>query len=504
MDKKVFFMLVIILIGGILLGTYADRLSNTGPIPCFSKKDDSGKDPQLLMSSFQDSFTSVVEHCRPSLVNISAVRMVEVPTPFHKFYFGDPLDEFFGGIFGRPKRKEFPEQETEEFKHEGTGSGFIVDPAGYILTNYHVIKGAEEIEVTTYDDKKYDALLIGRDAKTDLAVVKINSPGRFNALSMGDSDKVKIGSWVVAAGSPFGLQQTFTAGIVSAVRQDVHIENTTYRDMLQTDASINRGNSGGPLLDLTGSVIGINTAVFGPTGVFTGIGFAIPINQAKKILGELMEKGTVIRGWLGAAIMDVDDILKSSFGLNDTKGALVNMVLEGSPAESGGLKRGDVIISVDGKIIENSRELQDVVSSKKPGSEAVMEVVREGKTSILKIELGTMPVEDEAVPAEKKKKNKSGEIRCRGIGVTELTPDIREYYGITVPAGVIVTDIDPAGECFDSGLMVGDIIIGIDNIKLEKAGDFENALKKLNLKKGIVFDVIRNGRPMYLSYQKSR
>jgi len=449
------------------------------------------KDYEEIIKS-EKSHAELVEKVKPALVNISAVHVFKVQANPYRFFFGDPFEEFFG----YPNRRMEPE--IRKYRQEGTGSGFIIDPEGYVLTNYHVIRNAEEIKVTTYDDKTYEAEIVGTDPRTDISVIKIKSKKKFDALKMGDSDKTRVGDWVIAAGSPFGLNQTFTSGIISAVRQDIQIENRDYRNMFQTDASINRGNSGGPLVDMNGNVIGINTAIYAPTGVFSGVGFAIPINQAKAILNELIDKGHVVRGWLGVEIKNVDTAIKKSFNLDSAEGVLVNRVVEDSPAEKGGLQRGDVIVKFNGSAIRNASELQEKVMSQEPGTKVSIAVIRDGKEQELKVELGELP--DEV--SYKKDEDKKEESVWKGVKVSNVSPALKEKYNLKEAEGVLVVEIDPAKEGYETGLRVGDVIQEINSIEVRNVDDFNKAVKKINLKEGVVFDVIRNGRPLYISYYK--
>lgn len=513
MDKRGLITIIVILIGGILLGKHWDVFSirDKGKVLNMSslndKEESENRSPVIPGKSagyLQNSFADVVKKIKPSLVNISAVHIVEIQTPFYHFYFGDPFEDFFDDFFGRSKRRRIPKKETEKYRYEGTGSGFIVDPKGYVLTNYHVIKNADEIKITTYDDKKYTAKVVGKDPRTDLAVVKIKSFKKFNALKMGDSSTVEIGNWVIAAGSPFGLNQTYTAGIISAVRQNVHVENNVYMDMIQTDAAINKGNSGGPLVNMKGEVIGINTAIYAPTGVFSGVGFALPINPAKKVLYELIEKGRVVRGWLGIGIMNVDDAIKEQFGLKSAKGVLINRIFEDSQAQKGGLERGDIIVGFNDKKIKDVHALQELVSISKPGKKVKLTIIREGAEKILEIKLGEMPDE---FPADKKgaeEKKKKGESRWKGIGVSNITEITKEKYNLSLSVGVVVVEVDPGEEGYDIGLHIGDVIAEINKSKIGNVEDFDKAVKKVNLKIGVLFDIIRNGIPLYVSYQSSR
>jgi Do/DeqQ family serine protease len=490
MDKRGLLLVLMILSGGIWLSrNYKCPLSPDKT----SESEESLQIPPAL-DDLQDGFTSVVDKIRPSLVNISAVHIIEVKTPFYNFYFGNPFEEFFNDFFGQDPRKRRGDSDTEKFRYEGTGSGAIVDPGGYILTNYHVIKDADEIKVTTYDDKQYDAKVIGKDPKTDLAVVRIKSMRKFDALKMGDSENLRAGEWVIAAGSPFGLNQTYTAGIISALRQDVSIENINYRDMIQTDASINRGNSGGPLVNLRGEAIGINTAIYAPTGVFSGVGFAIPINLAKKILEELMEKGRVVRSWLGVEIYDVDHAIMKNFGLDKPSGVLVNRVIENSSAQAGGLMRGDIICSIDGKAVKNSRELQERVSSSKPGTNVKMTVVREGKKLDLTFKLQEMP---DTIPEDEGSGLDTPEGGYSWRGILFQPADYGEWNSYP-----LVSRIDPSSAGYEIGLQTGDIIRNINRQDVNNLDALRSVLDSVDLKNGVVFDLIREGKPMFLSYKE--
>ncbi|MFW6134318.1 MAG: Do family serine endopeptidase [Elusimicrobiota bacterium] len=513
MDKKTLIMVIVILLGGMLLGTY----SYIFEVPVKHEVSRSFEPPQNTViraaqysgeegrSSGLMSFSGVVKKIKSSLVNVSAVHIVEVQRPSYRFFFGDPFEDFFDEFFERRPRKREPE--TEKYRYEGTGSGFIVGPEGYILTNYHVIKDAKEIKVRTHDDKSYDAEIIGQDPRTDLAVVKIKSSRKFNALKMGNSDEVEIGDWVMAAGSPFGLKQTYTVGIISALRQNVRVEGANYENMIQTDAAINRGNSGGPLVDINGSIIGINTAIYAPTGVFSGVGFAIPINKAKNVLSELIEKGKVVRGWLGIEIKEVDEAVKKHFELKTDKGVLVNRVMEDSPAQKGGLKRGDVIVKFNGKEVEGVNELQNMVSSSEPGEKVKVTVIRQGKQETVTIKLGEMPekgyVSSKQEGKEEKQEKEEKTTRWLGIEVSEITGMVKERYNVSASEGVIVVQIDPTEKGYEIGLQVGDVIKELNKKEINNVEDFKKAVKDASLKDGVVFDIIRNGRPIYISFQKS-
>ena len=331
----------------------------------------------------QETFVKVSERLKPSVVNISTVKMLDYPQ--QEFYFGDPFEDFFQDFFNSPQEQKKQRNKSPYYKSEGGGTGVIIDPEGYILTNEHVIRGADEIKVTvTIDnnDKSYTGKIIGKDSRTDLAIVKITpaaTDGKFPAAPLGNSDKLRVGEIVLAIGSPFGLGQTVTNGIISAIRQSIVVENKEYRDFIQTDAPINRGNSGGPLCNIHGEIIGINTAIYAPTGVFSGIGFAIPINRAKEVLGDLISRGKVSRGWLGV------EILKAK------SGALINSVIKDSPADKAGLKSGDIIIEFNGSVTETVKDIQNMVSDTGPKKKVKVKFMRGGKVNTVDLVTGEMP-----------------------------------------------------------------------------------------------------------------
>lgn len=517
MDKKNLTILLLILAGGIVLSQYVEpphREESRQEVPfkdsslINTSNNKSTKTIQKEVITCPQSFADIIEKIEPALVNISAVHIIEIQSPFYQFYYGDPFEDFFDNFFGRSRRRETPKPEMRRERQEGTGSGFIVDADGYILTNQHVIRKAEELKVTTYDGQTYDAKLIGQDSRTDLAVIKIKSRRKFHPVMLGNSDEIKIGDWVLAAGSPFGLNQTFTAGIISALRQDVEVEQNRYRNILQTDAAINRGNSGGPLVNLEGEVVGINTAIYAPTGVFAGVGFAIPVNDARQVLTELIEKGHVVRGWLGVEISDVDGAIQRQFKLDTEKGVLVNRVIKNSPAGEGGLLRGDVINSLNGEEVEDTRALQQKVGSAKPGAKIKIGIVRKGEKKVIDITLGEMPDEFPEISSKEKEsaypEKESASAEWLGIKAANITPAVSERYNINQEKGVAVLDIDPASEGYEIGLRVGDIIVGLNNKEISNAEDFKSAGENASLKEGVVFDIIRRGRPLFISYQKAR
>lgn len=446
----------------------------------------------------QESFVNVVSSVKPAVVSVTTETTLkqEIATP--EFFFGDPFEEFFGAPNSRPQ----PQKKYYERKLQGEGSGVIINPKGYVLTNYHVIQGADEVTVVMSGekDKKYKAEVAGKDSITDLAILKIKSNDSFPSAELGDSDNLKIGEWVIAIGSPFGLEQTVTAGIVSASRQSLNIEGKQYTNMIQTDAAINRGNSGGPLINLRGEVIGINTAIYAPTGVFSGIGFATPINKAKEILEDLIERGHVSRGWLGVEIRDVDATIARQFGMKDVSGVLINKVVEDSPAGRGGLKRGDIIMSIDGLKIKDSAQLQKTIRDTKPGRNISVSIMRDGGQKKLSVKLTEM---DASGSAEKKEKDEKTKTDWLGVQVQNIDSELQQFYSIDrKEKGVIIIKIDAGKEGAALGLELGDLVKGINKQNIESVADFERAIKKVDLDEGVVFDIVRAGKPLYVTYSK--
>lgn len=400
------------------------------------------------------------------------------PEELFRYFFEGP------GAFGQmqpPHRRPSMSQ----------GSGFFIDEEGYILTNAHVVKGGDEITVSTTEQKEYQAELVGLDERTDVALLKIkknDSP----AAKIGDSDHVEVGNWVLAIGSPFGFDYTATKGIVSAVSRS--LPDGTYVPFIQTDAAVNPGNSGGPLFNLKGEVIGINSQIYSKTGTFNGLAFAIPINTAMNIAEQLKTKGTVSRGWLGVAIQNVDQDLASSFGLDKPTGALISNVIEDSPAEKAGIKAGDIILRFDDKPIKKSSALPPIVGTVSAGTKVDVELLRQGKKKTLTVKIGEL---DEG--GNPSASNHSGQTaKNHGLHVAKLSPQQKQDYEID--SGVIVTAVSPESKAAEAGFRTGDIIVNIDNQKIASLRDFNKAIRSVNKKKPVAVLVIRQGRRLFLPF----
>jgi serine protease Do len=448
-------------------------------------------DPNVL--GLQESFARVAELVGPSVVSITATQDPSSADPYQS-YFGDPF-EFF--------RRFDPEGGGPPRPVQGMGSGVIVSPDGYVLTNEHVVHGAKTLKVTLLEpeERTFTGKVVGKDPRTDLAVVKISAKGPLPAVALGDSKKVRVGDWAIAVGSPFGLEQTLTVGVISAVRQSLSIEGREYSDLLQTDAAINRGNSGGPLINIRGEVIGINTAIYAPTGVFAGVGFAIPAHQAKGVMEQLIAKGRVIRGWMGVEIVGMNDVLARQFRVPDAGGVLVNHVLPDSPAQRAGLRRGDVVRSFDGHKIEDQEALIDRVGKTAPGRKVLVSVYRDGAPLDLPLVTEEMPAEDDDAGSPPQGGKPESRLGARWAAATASLAD---RWGFPADEkGVVVLRVEPGGAADEAGLSEGDLLVSVNKIKTPDLAAFRRALDKLDHKQGLLFDVNRRGRWLYLSYEEA-
>jgi len=411
---------------------------------------------QAHAKSAPESFADLAEKLLPTVVNISTTQVVERSGDTEEF------EELFKEFFER-RGQGVPQPPQSPRRASSLGSGFIIDSTGYIVTNNHVIAGADEISVRLYNDEVLTAKLIGSDDKTDLALLKVESEEPLPAAKWGDSGAVRVGDWVVAIGNPFGLGGTVTAGILSARQRDINAG--PYDDFLQTDASINRGNSGGPMFDVSGEVIGINTAIFSPSGGSIGIGFAIPSALARPVIDSLRQFGEVRRGWLGVRIQTVTEELAEGLRLPDESGALVASVTEGGPADKGGIEQGDVILEFDGRKVPDMRRLPRMVAETKIGRKVDVVIWRKGARKTVKIDLGQLDdtVLAAAPATEQPAVSPDGAVRELGLSLSAITPKLREEFGLDETAsGVVVTEVDERGSASEKGLRAGDLIVEVD------------------------------------------
>jgi serine protease Do len=391
------------------------------------------------------SFADLAARVAPAVVNIKVTSVEKT----------DFRDQLFGEEFPFPGfRMPFPQQ-PRPFRRQGTGSGFIIRKDGVILTNNHVIDNAQEITVTLTDKQQYKAKVLGRDPKTDVAVIKIEPKASLPVAALGNSHALRVGDWVMAIGNPFGLTNTVTTGIVSAKGRTIGAG--PYDDFIQTDASINPGNSGGPLFNMAGEVVGINTAIFSQGGGNIGIGFAIPIDLVKNLVPELETKGSVTRGWLGVSIQPVTPELARSFGLNKEEGALVGDVIAQGPAEKAGIKRGDVIVSYDGNKIDESSSLPSLVASTPVGKTIPVEVMRDGKTKTIDVTIRKLNDQTTAVSPKEEKSE-------WGLALQNIRPEERHQMNLTGNEGVLVQAVTPGSPAANAGVQAGDVILQVNQV----------------------------------------
>jgi len=416
------------------------------------------------------SFATLAEQVKPAVVSIAITGKTNVMAgmpgqgfKMPQFPEGTPFGEFFKHFYdgqrGMPGEDNGAEQEFQ-----AVGSGFVISEDGYVVTNNHVVENAEEINVVMQDGTQYEATIKGVDPKTDLALLKVKADKPLPYVELGDSDRAKVGEWVVAVGNPFGLGGTVTAGIVSARGRDIH--SGPFDDFIQIDAPINRGNSGGPLFDNQGRVIGVNTAIYSPTGGNVGIGFAIPSNMAKDIIADLKANGKVARGWLGVQIQPVTEEIAESLDLKEKHGALVAGVEPGSPAEHAGIKRGDVIVSMNGEKLDDFKDLPRLVAKAKAGNESTFEVERQGKTRNIEVKIGSMPSDDVKVALANDAKN--DDTPKLGVYLAELTPEARQRFRIDKDTeGVLVAGVQNGSPASKAGIRAGSVInmVGQDTVK---------------------------------------
>lgn len=438
-----------------------------------------------LLSRMSDAFASLVKKVEPAVVFVQVSKTLQGGqsgggmggNPFG--LFNDPMFQRFFGPQFQPRQRR-----PKKFKQMGQGSGFIITHDGYIMTNNHVVGEADEIDVKLTDGRKFTAKVIGTDPKSDVAVIKIHAEG-LPVVPLGDSEKLEVGEWVLAIGNPFGLAHTVTAGVVSAKGRS-HLGINDYEDFIQTDAAINPGNSGGPLINIRGEVVGMNTAIFSRNGGSMGIGFAIPVNMAKAVKDQLVRNGKVVRGWLGVIIQDIDDELAKSFDLKNSEGVLVAEVSPDSPADSGGLKQGDVILRLDGEVVSDVGDLRNKIALTSPGTNMTFEILRNGKKKTLRIKIGEQPNSRIVSKANHKLLGKLGLV------LQDLTPDLAQQFGYAEGQGVLVAEVEPGSPAASVGMRAGQLIEGANRVPVHDMKEFLEALKLSNNTGRVLFR-IRDG-----------
>lgn len=443
-----------------------------------------------FLNKMSNYLAEVTEVTRPSVVNISTTSTVTMKENQFGDLFNDPFfKRFFGGDdSGHPAV-------PKKYKSSALGSGVIVSKDGYILTNYHVIKDAEEIKVILYDKREFKGRVIGDDPQTDIAVIKVDAKD-LPAIKMGDSGKLKAGDVVIAIGNPFGLNQTVTMGIVSAVGR-ANIGISDYEDYIQTDAAINPGNSGGALVNANGELVGINSAIFSTSGGYMGVGFAIPSNMADSVAQSILKQGKVIRGWLGVTIQNLTPGLAKSFGIKGEKGALVSDVMKKGPADKAGLKRGDLIVEFDGKSVEDGTGLRNMVANEAPGKTAQIKLIRHGKAETLNLTIGELPAKMIA------KKTVEHNNVLKGVQVQELTPELKA--GLNIPAdveGVLVAGVSEESPSYGV-ISKNDVIEEMDRKPVKDLKDYEGIVSKIRPSDTVLLLLYRNGGYMYVTVKQS-
>ena len=462
-------------------------------IPQNMQAAETSSDYESLLKT-QNAFIDVAEKVSSAVVYIEVEKVIEqnlsmvAPSPFN-----DPFDLFNDEFFERFFRHQAPKDDTprnespkkRQYHQVGQGSGFIISEEGYILTNNHVVGDADRIRVKLSDGREFEAERIGTDPESDVGVIKIKGSD-LPTLKMGDSDSIRVGEWVIAVGNPFGLSRTVTSGIVSAKgRSNVGI--TEYEDFIQTDAAINPGNSGGPLVNLKGEVIGVNTAIFSRSGGYMGIGFAIPINMANSIYKQLIDTGSVKRGFLGIVIQDMTADLANSFGWDESKGILISDVTEDSPAEKAGLKQGDIITKLNGKPIKSSGAFRNQIAMLPPETKVSLTVIQNKKEKTISVTTGERPEDEETIASQ------DAWMEKLGFTVQNLTSELAERFDYQNEKGVIVTEVEPGSIAALAGIRPGTLIQGINQEDVNNMSDFERLVKE-TIKDERILLLVKDGR----------
>ncbi len=446
-----------------------------------------------------EAVANLVERVSPAVVTVYTTQMVQASDEAGGQQFnlpeGSPFEEFFKR-FGMPEGMPGMPSPHDEGPRQGLGSGFVFDAEGYIITNDHVVDGATDVKVRFADQVDHEAKVIGTDPQSDLALLKIDTDRDLPYLTLGDSDQIRVGEDVVAVGNPFGLGGTVTRGIVSAVGRDINAG--PYVDFIQTDAAINRGNSGGPLFDMDGNVIGVNSAIYSPSGGNVGVGFAIPSNIVKQVVAQLKESGSVSRGWLGVAIQTVTPDIATALGLDEAKGALVASVVPDAPSK-GKLETGDVILSFAGKPVDSSRDLPKLVAATSAGSTVEVGVLRDGQRKTVGVQVGELPVEKLAMNTASPSAHNPAASEKLGATVAALSPEARQSLGIDDSvSGAVVTSLKSGGAASNAGLRVGDVIVRVGDTAVNSAQELDAALSGANKDTALLL-VNRRGNQIFMS-----
>lgn len=489
MKKKILISISILLIGFLLGGLTFYVLGRIAGQNRHMPYTATPNVPRQIMETSR-AFSEIVSAVSPTVVNISTTKVVKRNTgPF----FEDPFFDLFSPFhdFGTPKK----------WKERSLGSGVIVSSDGYIITNNHVVEKADEIKVTLLDRRTLKGSIVGADPKTDIAIIKIDA-SNLQTLSWGDSDKLQVGEFVLAIGSPYGLSNTVTMGIISAVgRANVGIAD--YEDFIQTDAAINPGNSGGPLVNIKGELIGINTAIFSKTGGYQGIGFAVPSNMVRLVMDQLVQKGKVTRGWIGVTIQELTPELAQEFGLKKSKGALVSDVMKDSPAARAGILRGDILLEFNGKEVKDVSSLRNMVAQSKAGSEITLKILRAGKEFTIKVAIVELPREVAEVVPDRSPNDQEARV-LTGLTVMDLSKEIVRQLGFNKnEKGVVVVRVEPGSPADEAEIKKGDIIKEINKKEIDNLEDFNRIATNTKRNESALLFINRGGKKFYVILKAS-
>ncbi|MDH4162070.1 MAG: DegQ family serine endoprotease [Nitrospirota bacterium] len=496
-NKRFYLSAAVVLALGIFVGlVISSRLEMTSSITAKSGQVSSRSVESLAQLS--DALSEVAAVATPSVVNISTTRVIKQREEAPFDFFDDPfLRRFFGDQYQHPNT-------PKEHKEQSLGSGVLVSEDGYIVTNNHVIEKSQEIKVLLSNKRDYKAKLIGADPKTDIAVIKIEASG-LPALSWGDSNKLRVGELVFAIGNPFGLNSTLTMGVISAVgRANVGIAD--YEDFIQTDAAINPGNSGGALINARGELVGINTAIVSRSGGYQGIGFAVPSGMARQVMESLIKYKKVVRGWLGVSIQEVTSDLAEEFGAKDLKGALVSGVMKGSPAEKAGIRQGDVILRYNGKEVEDTGHLRNMVSQTPVGTRVSVNLLCNKKESTIEVVIAELPkkIGDAAGSDEQNSEEPEESNALSGLTVRELTPSLAKRFGLhETETGLVVVKVDPGSSAFEAGIRPGDQILQINQQDIATMNDYRKIIGRTKAKDRMLMLIRRKGEDLFVTIKPS-
>jgi len=445
---------------------------------------------RTISASLRDSYADIVDRVAPAVVTIRSARRVRAP---QQFPFSD--DPFFRQFFGSPNRNR--SREDRSLVERALGSGVIVSADGHILTNHHVVDGADQISVELNDRRSLRAKVIGSDAPSDLALLKVEA-SNLRVLPLGDSDKVRVGDLCLAVGNPLGIGETVTAGIISARGRATGLSDGSFEDFLQTDAAINQGNSGGALTNTHGELIGINSQIISPSGGNIGIGFAIPSNMARNVMEQLKNGGKVRRGKLGVGIQEITSDLAKGLALRDMRGVLVNSVGAGGPAERAGIRTGDIITAVNGTRVGDANALRNHIAGTAPGSDVTLTIVRDGREQQVHARLTELPAGKDSTASSSGPEGRGGQL---GITVEPLTPELASQLGLRRGAtGVVVTDVDPGGPAAEAGIQTDDVILEVNRQPVKTAGELQAAVRNSGSRPALLL-VNRDGRSLFVALQ---